>query len=250
MNFVVAIPARLGSTRLPEKPLRVIAGRPMIAHVVERAREAGASDVVVATDDRRIADLVDALGVRAVMTDPGHASGTDRLAEVARTLAWPPDRVVVNLQGDEPLAPPSGIRAVAALVAEGNAPMATLATPVGSREQFLDPNAVKVVRRADGTALYFSRAPIPWARDAGGYADGAALRHIGIYGYRAGFLETFVRLPKSALETLESLEQLRVLEAGHPIAVGIAPEAFPAGVDTPEDLERVDTILARGIIGR
>lgn len=251
LDFVVAIPARLGSTRLPEKPLRLIAGRPMVARVVDRALEAGAREVVVATDDARIAAVARDAGVRAVMTRADHASGTDRLAEVAATLGWAADQVVVNLQGDEPLAPASGIRAVAALVAQGGAPMATLATPVASIEQLFDPNAVKVVRRADGHALYFSRAPIPWARDA--YAgprpaalpDGIeCLRHIGIYAYRADFLATFVALPRSPLESAESLEQLRVLDAGHAIAVGVAPEPFPAGVDTAEDLARVERLFA------
>lgn len=251
LDFVVAIPARLGSTRLPEKPLRLIAGRPMIARVVDRALEAGAREVVVATDDARIEAVARDAGVRAVMTRADHASGTDRLAEVAATLGWAADQVVVNLQGDEPLAPASGIRAVAALVAHGTAPMATLATALESIEQLFDPNAVKVVRRADGHALYFSRAPIPWARDA--FAGGrpgvlpagvGCLRHIGIYGYRAGFLPTFVALPRSPLESAESLEQLRVLEAGHAIAVGLAPEAFPAGVDTAEDLARVERLFA------
>jgi 3-deoxy-manno-octulosonate cytidylyltransferase (CMP-KDO synthetase) len=250
LDFIVAIPARLGSTRLPEKPLRLLAGRPMLSHVIDRAREAGAAEVVVATDDARIATIAEALDVQAVMTRADHPSGTDRLAEVARTLRWSPDAIVVNLQGDEPLAPPSGIRAVANLVAKSGAPMATLATPIESVAQLFDPNVVKLVRRHDGHALYFSRAPLPWARDA--FAKGRPetlpagefLRHIGIYGYRAGFLETFVGLPRSPLETAESLEQLRVLEAGHAIAVDLAPEPFPAGVDTEEDVERVARLLA------
>jgi 3-deoxy-manno-octulosonate cytidylyltransferase (CMP-KDO synthetase) len=249
VEFVVAIPARLGSTRLPGKPLRLIAGRPMIAHVVERAREAGAAAVVVATDDARIADVARAHGVGAVMTRADHASGTDRLAEVAATLAWPDERIVVNLQGDEPLAPPAGVRHVAELLARSAAPMATLATPVEHAEQLFDPNVVKLVRRADGGALYFSRAPIPWARDAFATARDAlpaglgALRHIGIYAYRAGFLRAFVALPRSSLEVAESLEQLRALEAGHAIAVGLAPEPFPPGVDTEADLARVEAQL-------
>ncbi len=251
-DFVVAIPARVRATRLPEKPLRLLAGRPMLAHVVERALAAGAREVVVATDDARIAAVAEAAGVRAVMTRADHASGTDRLAEVATTLGWPDDLAVVNLQGDEPLAPPGGIAAVAALLATSGAPVATLATPIENAEVLFDPNVVKVVRAASGDALYFSRAPIPWPRDA--FADSTRrdalppavgfLRHIGIYGYRAGFLSRYVRLPRTPLEVAESLEQLRVLEHGHRIAVGIAPEPFPAGVDTEADLERVAALLA------
>ncbi len=247
MTFVVAIPARLGSTRLPRKPLRVIAGKPLIGHVVERAREAGAAEVVVATDAREIADAVDGLGIAVCMTRADHPSGTDRLAEVARQRGWADELAVVNLQGDEPLAPPSGIRAVAAtLAAHPDCPMATLATAIDSAEQLFDPNVVKVVRDARGVALYFSRAPMPWARDAFAQSrqqlpEGLPfLRHIGIYGYRAGFLRAFTDLPQGTLERAESLEQLRVLEAGHRIAVSIAPEPFPPGVDTEADALRVE----------
>jgi 3-deoxy-manno-octulosonate cytidylyltransferase (CMP-KDO synthetase) len=252
--FVVAIPARLGSTRLPRKPLREIAGKPLVVHVVERARAAGASDVVVATDAAEIERVLAPLGVRVCMTRVDHASGTDRLAEVAEQLAWPSDTIVVNLQGDEPLAPPSGIRAVAEVLAAGHAPMATLATPVVDAAQLADPNCVKVVRSRAGLALYFGRAPLPWARDAfalvppgqGTLPSGPPfLRHIGIYAYRAGFLRTFTQLPQGELERAEALEQLRVLEAGHAIAVGLAPEPFPAGVDTEADVARVEAILRR-----
>jgi len=252
LDFVVAVPARLGSTRLPRKPLREIAGVPMIVHVARRALAAGAREVVVATDDRAIADAVAPLGVAVAMTRADHASGTDRLAEVALARGWAADRIVVNLQGDEPLAPASGIRAVAALLADSRAPVATLAERVRSIDELFDPACVKVVRNERGEALYFSRAPIPWARDAFAKsrdalpADVAFLRHIGIYAYRAGFLQTFTTLPRGALEAAESLEQLRVLEAGHAIAVGIAPERFPAGVDTEEDLARVDALLRAG----
>ena len=248
-DFVVAIPARLGSTRLPRKPLREIAGVPMIVHVARRALLAGAREVVVATDDRAIADVVEPLGVAVAMTRADHPSGTDRLAEVALQRGWAQSQIVVNLQGDEPLAPASGIRAVAALLAGSNAPMATLAEPVRSVEEIFDPACVKVVRGSSGDALYFSRAAIPWARDAFAKnrdelpAGVAFLRHIGIYAYRAGFLQTFTTLPRGTLEAAESLEQLRVLEAGHAIAVGIAPESFPAGVDTEEDLARVARLL-------
>ena len=249
--FVVAIPARLGATRLPRKPLRLLGGRPLVAHVVERARLAGAAEVVVATDSTEIADVVAPLGVPVALTRDDHPSGTDRLAEVAQQRGWADHTVVVNLQGDEPFAPVSGIVAVArTLVGDPDAPMATLATPVEEARQLFDPNAVKVVRDARGRALYFSRAPIPWARDAFAVdraalpAGPAFLRHIGIYAYRAGFLRRFTTLPRGALESAEALEQLRVLEAGHAIAVGIAPEAFPPGVDTEGDLARAEARMS------
>ena len=248
--FLVAIPARFASTRLPGKPLLPIAGVPMIVHVARRARAAGASDVVIATDDARIEATVRGSDVRVVMTRADHASGSDRLAEVARTLDWPDEAIVVNLQGDEPLAPASGIRAVAAALAEGAAPMATLATPLHTAAELFDPNCVKLVRDLAGRALYFSRAPLPWPRDA--FAGERStlppqtpfLRHIGIYAYRAGFLRRFAALTPTPLERTESLEQLRALEHGFAIAVGLAPEPFPAGVDTAEDLARVERILA------
>jgi len=248
--FIVAIPARMASTRLPGKPLLPIAGVPMIVHVARRALAAGASEVVVATDDVRIAGVVNESGVRVVMTRADHASGSDRLAECAHALGWADETIVVNLQGDEPLAPSSGIRAVAAAIGESDALMATLATPIGSVEEFLDPNCVKVVCDAAGRALYFSRAPVPWPRDAFVRDRGALppntalLRHIGIYAYRAGFLRKFAKLPRTPLEQAESLEQLRALEHGYAIAVRKAPEPFPIGVDTSEDLARVERILA------
>lgn len=252
--FVVAIPARLASTRLPQKPLRQIAGKSLLAHVIDRALAAGAGEVAVATDDGAIAQVAKAAGVRAFMTRESHASGTDRIAELAELRGWPDETIVVNLQGDEPLAPPSGIKAVAAVLEASAAPVATLATPVDEPAQLFDPNVVKVVRDAHGLALYFSRAPIPWLRDRFGKGgDRAAplpkdvpfLRHIGIYAYRAGFLRRFAALSPGSLEQAEALEQLRMLEAGHRIAVGIAPEAFPAGVDTEADLLRVEALLAR-----
>jgi 3-deoxy-manno-octulosonate cytidylyltransferase (CMP-KDO synthetase) len=250
-EFIVAIPARFGATRLPGKPLRLIAGEPMVVHVARRALEAGALEVIVATDDERIAQAVRGQPLTVCMTRADHASGTDRLAECAARLGWPSDRIVVNLQGDEPFAPAEGIRAVARTLAGSTAPMATLATPIDGTEAYFDPNAVKVVRSAQGLALYFSRAPIPWqrdrfARDRTTPADGA-LRHIGIYAYRAGFLDRFARLPPGTLERLEALEQLRVLEAGHAIAVGISPVAFPPGVDTEEDLARAEERM-RGVV--
>lgn len=244
-DFIVAIPARYGATRLPGKPLRLIAGEPMVVHVARRALAAGAGEVVVATDDPRIADALAGQDLRVCMTRADHASGTDRLAECAAQLGWADDRIVVNLQGDEPFAPPEGIREVAAVLAAGTAEMATLATPIEDARTLFDPNAVKLVRDANGLALYFSRAPIPWqrerfARDRLGPLAGEALRHIGIYAYRAGFLRTFTQLPPGQLERLESLEQLRVLEAGHRIAVGLSPVAFPPGVDTEADLARAE----------
>lgn len=249
-DFVVAIPARYAASRLPGKPLRLLGGEPLVLHVARRALEAGAGAVWVATDDARIADALAATPVRVAMTDPAHASGTDRLAECARQAGWADDTIVVNLQGDEPFAPVSGIRTVATLVADSGAPMATLATPITDAATLFDPNAVKVVRDANGHALYFSRAPMPWARDAFAHdratlpQGGHWLRHIGIYGYRARFLQQFAAMPPSPLEQVEALEQLRVLEAGHRIAVALAPEPFPAGVDTPEDLARAEEVLA------
>jgi 3-deoxy-manno-octulosonate cytidylyltransferase (CMP-KDO synthetase) len=250
-EFIVAIPARFASTRLPGKPLLPIRGEPMIVHVARRALEAGASDVVVATDDERIRAALENAGVRIAMTRSDHASGSDRLAECAERLGWPDETIVVNLQGDEPLAPPSGIRAVAALLAEGTAPMATLATPIHSITELFDPNVVKVVRAASGNALYFSRAPMPWPRDAFARdrtmlpADVPFLRHIGIYAYRAGFLRRFAALPRTLLERVESLEQMRALEHGFAIAVGESTQVFPPGVDTAEDLAHAERLLAR-----
>lgn len=248
-DFVVAIPARFGSQRLPGKPLSQIGGHPMVLHVARRALDAGAREVVVATDDERIVDALNGSGVRAVITRVDHTSGSDRLAECAQLCGWSDEMIVVNLQGDEPLAPVSGIRAVASTLAQSNSPMATLATPFSSAEEFTNPNYVKVVIGQNGQALYFSRAPIPWARDAFANSmttlpDGFPfLRHIGIYAYRAGFLQTFSKLKPTPLERTEMLEQLRALEHGYAIAVSIAPEAFPAGVDTPEDLARVRAIV-------
>ncbi|WP_313214640.1 3-deoxy-manno-octulosonate cytidylyltransferase [Stenotrophomonas acidaminiphila] len=248
-EFVVAIPARHASTRLPGKPLALLAGQPMVVHVARRALAAGAREVWVATDDRRIADALDGLnGICVAMTRDDHASGTDRLAECARHAGWDEQAIVVNLQGDEPFAPAAGIRAVAATLAASGAPMATLATPVEDAATLFDPNVVKLVRNAQGDALYFSRAPIPWHRDA--FARSTAqlpqaqwLRHIGIYGYRAGFLQQFAAMAPGTLEQIESLEQLRVLEAGFRIAVALSPEPFPPGIDTPEDLARAAALL-------
>ena len=248
-DFVVAIPARYAASRLPGKPLRLLGGEPLVLHVARRALAAGAREVWVAADDTRIADALVDSGVRIAMTSPSHASGTDRLAECAQLADWSDDTLVVNLQGDEPFAPASGIRAAADTLARSGADMATLATPITDASTLFDPNAVKLVRSDNGDALYFSRAPIPWPRDA--FADDRGtlppgqhwLRHIGLYAYRAGFLRRFAALPPGRLEQLESLEQLRALEAGYRIAVALAPEEFPAGVDTPEDLLRAERRL-------
>ena len=252
-DFIVAIPARHDASRLPGKPLRLLGGIPLVVHVARRALAAGAREVWVAADDERIVDALRDTGVRVAMTSTGHASGSDRLAECAGIAGWADDAIVVNLQGDEPFAPAAGIRAVAETLARSSTEMATLAAPIDDAETLFDPNAVKLVRNDRGDALYFSRAPIPWHRDtfARGErqpAPGACLRHIGIYAYRAGFLRAFTALPQGRLEQIESLEQLRVLEAGYRIAVAMTPEAFPPGVDTPEDLARAEARLAGGVI--
>ena len=249
-SFIVAIPARYGSTRLPAKPLRGIAGVPMVVRVAQRALQAGAADVVVATDDVRIADALAGQGVTVSMTRVDHASGSDRLAECAALCGWADDAIVVNLQGDEPFAPAAGIREVALALAEDDAPVATLATPISDAHELFDPNVVKLVRDARGRALYFSRAPLPWARDAFATsrdslpAEVPFLRHIGIYAYRAGFLRRYTGLSRTPLEQAESLEQLRVLEHGHAIAVRLTPEPFPPGIDTEADLARAEQWLA------
>lgn len=239
----IIIPARYASTRLPGKPLLDIGGQPMIVRVVERARQSGAERVVVATDDERIRSAVVDFGAEAVMTRPDHASGTDRLAETIALLGLDDDAIVVNLQGDEPLMPPRLIREVADLLAARPAAvMATACHAITHREDFLNPNVVKVVTDHEGHALYFSRAPIPWPRDAmlgKSSAPIKAFRHIGLYAYRAGFVARYADWPACPLETTESLEQLRVLWHGEKIAVVEADEAPAAGVDTPEDLERV-----------
>lgn len=243
--FKVVIPARFASTRLPGKPLLDIAGQPMIARVCERALQAHAEEVVVATDDQRIFDVVAALGIDVVMTDPDHQSGTERLAEVARIKQWSDDTVVVNVQGDEPLIPPDYIRDLAHTLAnQQQAGIATLAAAIETLDEVLNPNAVKVVLDRAGYALYFSRAAIPWQR--GSYPQSfpedsrvAPLRHIGMYAYRVVFLHQYCEWPASGLEQVESLEQLRILWQGEKIAVKVVASAPEAGVDTPEDLQRV-----------
>jgi len=246
VSFIVLIPARAASTRLPDKPLADIAGKPMVVRVAERAMQSGAQAVYVATDDPRVQQAAESHGHRALLTRADHPTGTDRLAEAVQQLGLPDDAIVVNVQGDEPLIEPELINAVAAqLQATPDADIATCACPLADAEALFNPNVVKVVCAAGGRALYFSRAPIPWARDAlaGGQrvlAPGLpALHHIGLYAYRASFLRLFPTLPHGRLEGYESLEQLRALEHGHVIVVHRANQPPAAGVDTPADLERV-----------
>lgn len=246
------IPARYASSRLPGKPLADIHGKAMVLHVLARALESGAQQVVVATDDARIAEVVGAAGQHAIMTSLDHASGTERLVEVIDTLGWEDESVVVNVQGDEPLLDPQLIIDVAGqLMLDGDAVMATMAHPLTDSAEFNNPNIVKVVTDARGYALYFSRAPIPWPRDAFGSGlamppELQALRHIGLYAYRAGFLRTYASLPASPLEQHEVLEQLRVLWHGYRIRVGVSAHPPAPGVDTPEDLVRVRRLLGAG----
>jgi len=243
VSFTVIIPARLASTRLPNKPLADIAGLPMIVRVAHRAAESGASQVVVATDAPEVAAACAAHGVRALMTRADHPSGSDRLAEAVEQLGLADDAAVVNVQGDEPLIAPAMIVACAAtLAAQPDCVMATVAHALTEASEFANPNVVKLVTDKAGRALYFSRAPIAWWRDGAG-APNQALRHVGLYAYRAGFLRRFPTLAVSPLEQIESLEQLRVLWHGERIAVHVSPERPGPGVDTPEDLERVRRLI-------
>lgn len=251
MDFIALIPARAASTRLPDKPLADIAGKPMVVRTAERAALSSASRVLVATDDERVARAVRDHGKEALITRGDHATGTDRLAEAVDLLGLGDDAIVVNVQGDEPLIDPALIDAVARLLAERpHAAIATCASPIADAESLFNPNVVKAVCAADGRALYFSRAPIPWARDelADGQrrmADGLpAWHHVGLYAYRAEFLRRFPRLPQGVLERYEALEQLRALEHGYTILVHQVPQAPAAGVDTPADLERVRALYA------
>ena len=243
MSFVVVIPARYHSSRLPAKPLADIHGKPMIQWVSERALQAGAERVVVATDDERIAAAIAHLPVEVCMTAASHQSGTERLAEVVEKCGFSDDTVIVNVQGDEPMIPAVIIRQVAENLAQRQVGMATLAVPIHHAEEAFNPNAVKVVMDAEGYALYFSRATIPWDRDRFALSKETIgdtfLRHIGIYGYRAGFIRRYVAWAPSPLEHIEMLEQLRVLWYGEKIHVAVAEEVPGTGVDTPEDLERV-----------
>ncbi|WP_127347853.1 3-deoxy-manno-octulosonate cytidylyltransferase [Pseudidiomarina mangrovi] len=248
MSFTVIIPARYASSRLPGKPLAMIGDKTMVQRVYERAAAAGAAEVIVATDDQRIVDAVEAFGGRAMLTASHHQSGTERIAEVIEYLAIADDHIVVNVQGDEPFIPPEIIRQVADNLANQRlAQMATLAVPIESIDEVMSPHAVKVVTDVNGYALYFSRAPIPYERDALGQQQLGALadyrRHIGIYAYRAGFVWRYVEWPASPLEQIESLEQLRVLWYGERIHVAEAIKAPPAGIDTPADLMRANQQL-------
>jgi len=250
MNFSVVIPARFASTRLPGKPLLDIGGKPMVVHVAERARASGATEVIVATDQPDIAAAVTKHGYSAVMTRSEHASGTDRIAEVAHERRYAPDHIVVNVQGDEPLIEPDLIRRVAQQLARfPDAAMSTACCALEDAQQFVNANIVKVVVDKAGYALYFSRAPIPYARDefaAGINSLPAGLpvhRHIGIYAYRASFVTSYAGLAASPLEKFEALEQLRALWNGFRITVAIASSAPHAGVDTREDLERVKALM-------
>ncbi|WP_447528995.1 3-deoxy-manno-octulosonate cytidylyltransferase [Vreelandella sp. TE19] len=249
VDFIVVIPARFNSSRLPGKPLMEIAGEPMVAHVWRRACLSLARRVVVATDDARIEAALLPYGAEVVMTRDDHLSGTDRLAEVADILGLAGDTLLVNVQGDEPLIPPALIDQVAErLACDADAAMATLAEPIHDIETLFNPNVVKLVRTHAGRALYFSRAPIPWDREQFAQKPSllntdAWLRHIGIYAYRASFLSAYQSMAPSQLEQLEQLEQLRALQHGHIIQVALACEPNPAGVDTFEDLAKVRLLI-------
>ncbi|MBT8080821.1 MAG: 3-deoxy-manno-octulosonate cytidylyltransferase [Gammaproteobacteria bacterium] len=246
-DFAVVIPARYASQRLPGKPLATIAGSPMIRHVWERARESKADEVVIATDDERIAAAAEAFGAVVCMTGGHHRSGTERIAEVADLLDWADERIVVNLQGDEPTMPAQLIDECAGLLEDASADIATLASPFASQADFQSPNCVKVVRDAQHHAIYFSRATIPYPRDAvsGERASRAALHHHGIYAYRCGVLRRLVAAEPSELEICEQLEQLRALALGMTIAVGVPSQRPGAGVDIPEDIARVEAELTQ-----
>ena len=255
MSFSVVIPARYASSRFPGKPLADLAGKPMLQHVYERACESEARRIIIATDDPRIGDAARGFGAEVCMTSSEHPSGTDRLQEVVQKLGFYADDIVVNVQGDEPLIPPRIINQVAHnLSALPMAGIATLSEPIENVEALLNPNVVKVVTDHQGMALYFSRAPVPWPRDSF-MAEGGRTRmpegfpwrrHIGLYAYRVKLLNDFVSWPPAALEKTECLEQLRALWNGVGIHVDAADETPPAGVDTPEDLERIRQLLQAG----
>jgi len=244
LSYRVVIPARYDSSRLPGKALLPLAGKPMLQWVHERARAARAAEVIIATDDERIATAARNFGAEVAMTARTHVSGTDRIAEVAAARGWPDADVVVNVQGDEPLIPPAIIDQVAQLLAANpRADMATLAARIDQLADFNDPNVVKIACDGGGRALYFSRAPIPWNRDAPATLTPASFRHIGIYAYRVGALRRLAGLPASRLEQIEKLEQLRALENGLEIRVALAVERPLADVNTVADLERAERAL-------
>ena len=243
-RFKVVIPARYASTRLPGKPLRLIGGRPMLQHVYDRARQSGAETVIIATDDPRIEQAASAFSANVCMTSPEHTSGTERLGEVVERLHWQDDEIIVNVQGDEPLVPPALISQVAAdLAGHADATVATLAHAIATAAEAQDPNIVKVVLDRSGYALYFSRAAIPFCRDAQDADAVGLLRHVGLYAYRAGFLRHYRQLEAAPLEQVEKLEQLRVLWHGMRIHVAMAVQMPGPGVDTEDDLRRVADLL-------
>ncbi|WP_455380458.1 3-deoxy-manno-octulosonate cytidylyltransferase [Acidihalobacter prosperus] len=247
MRFRVVIPARYASSRFPGKLLASLAGRPLLAYVYESALASGAEEVIIATDDERIADACEEFGASVMMTSDLHRSGSERLAEVAYQRGWDDETIVVNLQGDEPLTPPDIIYQVAEDLSHfTQASVSTLCAPIESIEQMVDPHTVKLVRDADGYAMYFSRAPIPWERDAASRTEITLCdcwRHIGIYAYRAGYLREYSALSDCNLEHIEKLEQLRVLWHGARIHTAVAVTEPGHGVDTPQDLERVEALL-------
>ena len=253
LAFKVVIPARFASTRLPGKPLFDLGGKPMVVRVAERARLSGAEEIWVATDDLKVRDIVEAHEFAALMTRADHATGTDRLAEVVEQRGWCSDTIIVNVQGDEPLIEPEIIIQTARQLAVSGADIATVAHPIRDAADFFNPNVVKVVCRADGDAAYFSRAPIPYARDHfarenGGEtlpADFPAYRHVGLYAYRASFLKAYAGLTVAPTEQFESLEQLRALWHGYRISVTLIDSAPAPGVDTPEDAERMRKLFDR-----
>lgn len=251
--FNVIIPARYASTRLPGKPLADIAGKPMIQHVFEQAQRSGANRIIIATDHEQVAKVAEDFGAEVCMTAKTHNSGTERLAEVIEKLGFAEDEIIVNIQGDEPLIPPVIVRQVAENLAQNAVPMATLAVKIESVEEIFNPNIVKVIADKNGLVLYFSRAPIPWNRDQFSQLDQRQqaelnttyLRHLGIYAYRASFIRQYVKWQPTVLESIEKLEQLRVLWYGEKIHLAEAIEVPAVGVDTPEDLEKVRSILEK-----
>lgn len=251
MSFTVIIPARLASSRLPEKVILDLAGKPIIQWVYEKALASGANQVWIAPDDDKVKQIAEGFGAQVIMTSPDHNSGTERLAEVVQSLNLPDDEIVVNVQGDEPLLPTENIDQLAQNLARSGAPMATLSVAISDVDEVFNPNAVKVVTDKQGFALYFSRAPIPYERDnfqtspvtqVGGHFQ----RHIGIYAYRADFIRRYVSWPASSLEQIESLEQLRVLWHGEKIHVAEAKVVPPAGVDTQDDLDALRALMTKG----
>lgn len=250
-EYCIVIPARMASQRLPGKPLASLAERSLIHHVFLCAQQSAASSIVIATDDEQVADHARAFGAQVQMTSTSHPSGSDRIAEVAATLEWPDETIIVNLQGDEPLMPARCLNQVAALLqADAAADMASLCWPIDTASQAQDPNVVKVVLSRDGKALYFSRSLLPYPRDFANVQQAMQsglrwYRHVGLYAYRVGSLKRFTALAPTPLEQLEKLEQLRVLESGGRIAMAEACEFIPPGVDTAEDLARVERLLRK-----